>query len=53
MGNTSGVLISKLEIVIPQSLYKLPITFFNASSKNLMEHQDKYIDATVDNILIF
>jgi len=39
MGNTSGVLISKLDIVIPRSLYKLPVTFFNANSKNLMENQ--------------
>ena len=40
MGNTSGVFVSKLDIVIPSIKYQ--ITFFNASSKNLMEHQDIY-----------
>ena len=40
MRNTSCVLVSKLEIVIPSIKYQ--ITFFNASSKNLMEHQDIY-----------
>ena len=35
MGSTS-----ELEIVIPQSLYKLPVTFLIASSMKL---QDRYI----------